>query len=999
MSKIEDLTGYISFPAGFKLLSEVPLDARYCGEGQEFLQSIVDIGAAYPGLRVFLTDENKFYTYMKNSNNEYSFVLDSIQFTPEQQAVLDSGITAQKVSEFEAKYDKPDTGIPETDLSEELSDKIDSASSGATQALEDIDTINSKISLQASASNKLLSDSEVQLKINNGLGRSLSSNAAGDPFTTLTALEEGPWYYGASSVNRVVNDQASVFESGTSTTTIYVYNGTNWVFKSQSSGGLNTEQTQAINAVISSGFTSESWIASQTKLNGIAPGAQVNVLEGVQVNGVDQTISSKKVNISVPTQASDIGAQPTLVSGFNIKTINGNPILGSGDFDLVKRTGENQTITSGLTLDKSLNLPSVTTWPNAGEVSNTKAPTEKEVEAGINQIAKSLISTENIPAGNLEGTVPAANLSGSYNISVSSANQATTATKANKLSTGFKLSASGKITAAATALIDGSPDEHEDPKIINLNVTGLSIEATDLPANITSNTSGNAATASEAAKLTTARKLKVDLSSSTDTTFDGSANVENIPVTGRLTSLSQLPTVAGDGTRRKALVSTTSVMATDIVLALLDKYDVGLGNVLNVEQASKSDFDQLVLRVQDLEQRGLYLGAFDTKADLPLTLLVEDVSNPGTYIRNPKLPNGANTGDFAIVRADEDHSNEVSNYGITNIATDTLGTITWQWAYSYHIDMSGKIDKVTGATVGNFPVFVSGGGLANSNFNSSSFATAAQGAKADTAVQTIVEGDHNGTIKVTDGEANPQTFEVSVHGLGSAAYTNSTAYATAAQGILADNAVRSVSAATGSTNGSIGLSINTGGTTSQIYPEVKGLKSAAFTLATDYATASQGAKADSAVQPDDIKTIYFGYGDLFKRATHKIDHIINGFLTEDEGGLPINELSASIGGILTISDVNNNQLVYGYGFLPKVRVFKVTYDTVNTDYLLEEYSDLPEFNNRQISISGGGSQGVTDITIPGNFGSGNMFLEENKGLLISVTRDDGGKMGEGVSNS
>lgn len=997
MSKIEDLVGYISFPSGFKLLSEVPLDARYCGEGQEFLQSIVDIGAAYPGLRVFLTDENKFYTYMKNSNNEYSFVLDSIQFTPEQQAVLDSGITAQKVSEFEAKYDKPNTGIPETDLAEGLSDKIDSASSGATQALESIETINSKISLQASASNKLLSDSEVQLKINNGLGRSLSSNAAGDPFTTLTALEEGPWYYGASSVSRAVNDQASVFESGTSTTTIYVYNGTNWVFKSQSSGGLNTEQTQALNAVISSGFTAESWTSSQTKLNGIASGAQVNVLEGVQVNGVDQTISNKKVNISVPTRASDIGAQPTLVSGFNIKTINGNPVLGSGDFDLVKRTGENQTITSGLTLDKSLNLPSVTTWPNAGEVSNTKAPTEKEVEAGINQIAKALISTENIPAGNLEGTVPAANLSGSYNISVSSANQATTATKANKLSTGFKLSASGKITAAATALIDGSPDEHEDPKIINLNVTGLSIEATDLPANITSNTSGNAATADEAAKLTTARKLKVDLSSSTDTTFDGSANVENIPVTGRLTSLSQLPTGAGDGTRRKALVSTTSSVESDIVLALLDKYDVNLGNVLNVEQASKSDFDQLVLRVQDLEQRGLYLGAFNTKADLPLTLLVEDVSNPGTYIRNPKLPNGANTGDFAIVRADEDHSNEVSNYGITNIATDILGTITWQWAYSYHVDMSGKIDKVTGATAADLPIFVTGGGLADSGKKISDFATAAQGGLAQTAVQIVDEGDTNGTIKVKNGSSTIRS--VSVHGLGSAAYVDTTAFDSAG---TATSEVSTHNSSSGAHSTLFGAKADK--VSSATNGNFAGLNSSGNITdsgkkASDFATASQGAKADSAVQPNDIKTIYFGYGDLFKRATHKIDHIINGFLTEDEGGLPINELSASISGILTISDVNNNQLVYGYGFLPKVRVFKVTYDTVNNDYLLEEYSDLPEFNNRQISISGGGSQGVTDITIPGNFGSGNMFLEENKGLLISVTRDDGGKMGEGVSNS
>lgn len=51
----------------------------------------------------------------------------------------------------------------------------------------------------------------------------------------------------------------------------------------------------------------------------------------------------------------------------------------------------------------------------------------------------------------------------------------------------------------------------------------------------------------------------------------------------------------------------------------------------------------------------------------------------------------------------------------------------------------------------------------------SNYATAAQGAKADSAVQKVKEGTANGTITV-DGT------DVNVHGLGSAAYTESTAY-------------------------------------------------------------------------------------------------------------------------------------------------------------------------------------------------------------------------------
>ena len=56
-------------------------------------------------------------------------------------------------------------------------------------------------------------------------------------------------------------------------------------------------------------------------------------------------------------------------------------------------------------------------------------------------------------------------------------------------------------------------------------------------------------------------------------------------------------------------------------------------------------------------------------------------------------------------------------------------------------------------------------------------------------VQTVTEGTGNGTIKVNG-------TDVSVHGLGSAAYEASTAFATAAQGTKADSAIQSVSGQT-----------------------------------------------------------------------------------------------------------------------------------------------------------------------------------------------------------
>ena len=95
----------------------------------------------------------------------------------------------------------------------------------------------------------------------------------------------------------------------------------------------------------------------------------------------------------------------------------------------------------------------------------------------------------------------------------------------------------------------------------------------------------------------------------------------------------------------------------------------------------------------------------------------------------------------------------------------------------------------------------------------------------------ITEGSTNGTIAVGDED-------VPVHGLGSAAYTDSGAYATAAQGALADTALQKADITTGSANGTIAVE----GTD----VAVKGLGTAAYTASTAYATAAQGTKADEA---------------------------------------------------------------------------------------------------------------------------------------------------------
>ena len=143
------------------------------------------------------------------------------------------------------------------------------------------------------------------------------------------------------------------------------------------------------------------------------------------------------------------------------------------------------------------------------------------------------------------------------------------------------------------------------------------------------------------------------------------------------------------------------------------------------------------------------------------------------------------------------------------------------------------------------------------------YATAAQGALAESALQKadITTGSANGNISV-DGT------DVAVKGLGTAAYKAEGYFATAAsvttinntiggygdivthnasEFALVGDALVQTDIATGSANGNISVK----GTD----VAVKGLGSAAFTASTAYATAAQGALADTAVQPDDLKAI------------------------------------------------------------------------------------------------------------------------------------------------
>lgn len=96
------------------------------------------------------------------------------------------------------------------------------------------------------------------------------------------------------------------------------------------------------------------------------------------------------------------------------------------------------------------------------------------------------------------------------------------------------------------------------------------------------------------------------------------------------------------------------------------------------------------------------------------------------------------------------------------------------------------------------------------------------------AAATLVEGTTDGTVKFNG-------TDVPVHGLGSAAFTESGDYATAAQGALADTALQKADITPGSANGTIAVE----GTD----VAVKGLGTAAYTNSTAYDAAGAATQA------------------------------------------------------------------------------------------------------------------------------------------------------------
>lgn len=291
--------------------------------------------------------------------------------------------------------------------------------------------------------------------------------------------------------------------------------------------------------------------------------------------------------------------------------------------------------------------------------------------------------------------------------------------------------------------------------------------------------------------------------------------------------------------------------------------DLTAGNGITITgtKANKT----IAAKVDPAEGNALTVGAAGLKVTIPAAAeySITKAADSGNYAAVYHLTkDGANVG--AAINIPKDMVVK-SGSVVTNPAGQAKGTyielvLANATSDKIYIPVDQLIEYVTSGSVESDPIVVAVSAdhkvtatITDGSITKIKLAAAVQTSlgKADSAVQRVVTGTTNGTISV-DGK------EVSVAGLGSAAYTPSAAYIPATKlgeigektikGYVDDKVsgqdfssfVKGTEVTTGTANGTIAVKGKN--------VAVKGLDTAAYAKASAFATAAQGAKADTAVQ-------------------------------------------------------------------------------------------------------------------------------------------------------
>lgn len=143
-----------------------------------------------------------------------------------------------------------------------------------------------------------------------------------------------------------------------------------------------------VDKVEGKGLSTNDYTSSEkTKLSGIATGAQVNVLEGIQKNGTTVSITNKIANIEVPTKTSDITNDSGYITSSSVPTAT----------------------TTTPKMDGTASVGSETKWAKGDHVhptDTTRVPTTRKVN-GHALSADVTVTKSDVGLGNVDNTADA----------------------------------------------------------------------------------------------------------------------------------------------------------------------------------------------------------------------------------------------------------------------------------------------------------------------------------------------------------------------------------------------------------------------------------------------------------------------------------------------------------------------------------------------------------------------------------------------------------------
>ena len=570
----------------------------------------------------------------------------------------------------------------------------------------------------------------------------------------------------------------------------------------------------------------------------------VDINGTLDVNGLT-TLGQAAISTITTTGAVNIGGTTTVgANKFIINSASGNTdIVGTVDIGGVTNITNTLGVTQAVDFDSTLNVDGETTLNDALTQNSTSLFKDNVVLRGASKTLtlQNGSGTDKITLASTTGNITAGGLTTTNTLDVTS-----------NTTIGGTLGVTGQITGNVTGNLTGTADKSDLADITDTTTSNLTYYPTFVSAN-----SGYTEIRTDSANLTynpsTNRLTVANFRSTTNFEVQG-----NLNVTGALTFYeSQVGSIANHDT--DALTEGTSNLyftderVDDRVAALISggtgitaTYD-DAGNILTLS-ATQGD-----INTDNITEgsTALFTTAARTRSHFTYGTGITHSSGTLSVTQSDINTDNVTEGSTNVFFTDARARGAFSAGGdlAYNASTGAFSVTTFKTADARGaVSATGDLSYTSGTGVFSYTTPDSDG-IAEGSTNL--YHTAGRvdtrialqvGANLDLSSKDTGDLTEGSNLYYTNARADARaSAAITALGLGTAATTDATAYATAAQGALAASATQPGDLATVATSGSY-----------DDLTDLPTLGTAAATASTDYATAAQGATADTALQSETI---------------------------------------------------------------------------------------------------------------------------------------------------